>query len=294
MHLLLCTGENCNDDPALRLGERLALHLQGEVTLLVASAQTGRSPALTAAAKDVCARLTAGGRPCTLLTRADISDDAVIAQAEQASYDLVILGLLERGRLRRWLRGSPVRRVLQAVSVPVLVVPSDRPALRRILLCSSDLWYPAETIDLVGQIAQATGAEVALLYVIPQPTQHYPVLREIEDAWGALLQTDTPQGRNLKAGRDALRALGIETGVSLRHGVVAEQIMAEIREGEYDLVALGSTYAAQSLRRYYVRSITDLVVEKAHRPVLVVRHRERAQAKPDESGGEPATGVGGV
>jgi nucleotide-binding universal stress UspA family protein len=275
MNLLLCTDQNRNDDPALKLGEKLALRLQAEITLLVTSAHAGQSPALTTTAKDVCARLTAAGRPCVLLTRVDISRRAIIAQAKQASYDLVIVGLLQRGRLRRWLRGSPVRRVLQAVSAPVLVVPSDRPALKRILLCSSDLWYPAETIHLVGQIAQATGAEVTLLYVIPQPTLHYPILHEIEDAWGALLQTDTPQGRNLKAGRDALRGLGIETGISLRHGVAAEQIMAEIREGEYDLVALGSTYAAQSLRRYYVHSITDLVVEKAHRPVLVVRHRAR-------------------
>jgi nucleotide-binding universal stress UspA family protein len=91
----------------------------------------------------------------------------------------------------------------------------------------------------------------------------------------------------LKAGQDALRRLGIETGVSLRHGPVAEQIMAEIREGEYDMVALGSTYAAQSLRRYFESSITDLVVEHAGRPVLVVRHQEPrfetriSQVRPD-------------
>jgi len=97
-------------------------------------------------------------------------------------------------------------------------------------------------------------------------------IRQVEDAWGALLQTDTPQGRNLKLGRDALVSLGIETGISLRYGSVVDQILAEIREGEYELVALGSTYAARSLRRYFVRSITDLVVEQAGRPVLVMRN----------------------
>ena len=51
--------------------------------------------------------------------------------------------------------------------------------------------------------------------------------------------------------------------------------MSEILEGEYDLVALGSTYAAYGLRRYFVSSITSLVVERAGRPVLVVRNRER-------------------
>ncbi|HOT92525.1 MAG TPA: universal stress protein [Anaerolineae bacterium] len=273
MHILLCADETPLSRPALTLGERLALALRAEVTLLLASPYSP-SPTLTTVATDISARLGALKLPCTMRTRTDIPRRAIIAQAETVAYDLIVMGLLERGRIRRWLRGSSVRRVLQNVAAPILIVPSDRPALKRILLCSSDLWYPSEMIHLVGQIAQATQAEVTLLYVIPQPTLHYPALKEVEDAWGALLQTDTPQGRNLKAGRDALRALGVETWISLRHGIVREQIMTEIREGEYDLVALGSTYAAQSMRRFYVPSITELVVEQAHRPVLVVRHRD--------------------
>lgn len=290
MHLLLCTDETPASQPALALGERLAQALQAEVTLLITSSEVGQSPTLTSAVTELCARLTDAGLRCAPLTRPEIPRSAIVAQAKQVSYDLILLGLLERGWLRRQLRGSSVRRVLQAVQAPVLVVPADRPALRRILLCSSDLWYPLETIQLVGKIAQTTGAEVTLLYVIPHPTPHYPVLREVEDAWGALLQTDTPQGRNLKAGRDALRALGVETGISLRHGLVAEQLMREIREGEYDLVALGSTYAVESLRRRFVRSITDMVVEQAGRPVLVVRHhgraRERGSRGAEERGAE--------
>jgi len=274
MRLLLCIDDTPRSQPVLALGERLALHLHAEVTLLIATPQSP-SPLLVTTATDVCTRLRTAELPCTLLTQTDTPRRAIIAQTETVPYDLVIVGLLKRGRLQRWLRGPFIRRVLQTVSVPVLIVPSDRPTLQRILLCSSDLWYPVETIRLVGQIAQATHAEVTILYVIPQPTLHYPVLHEIEDAWGALLQTDTPQGRNLKAGRDTLRALGIDTGISLRHGVVAEQIMAEIRTGEYDLVALGSTYAPQSSgRRFYMPSITEEVIAEAHRPVLVVRHRE--------------------
>jgi nucleotide-binding universal stress UspA family protein len=211
---------------------------------------------------------------CRTITRTEIPRRAIVAQVGQQDYDLVVVGLLERGQVRRTLRGPSTRRVLRDVAAPVLVVPADRPVLRHILLCTGDLWYPARTIHLVGHVARAAGADVTLLYVTPQPLLGYPILREIEDAWGALLQTDTPQGRNLKVGRDTLREQGIETGVRLRCGSVVEQIMAELREGEYDLVALGSTYAARSLRRYFVTSITDLVAEHAGRPVLVVRHRE--------------------
>lgn len=274
MHLLLCTDGTPRSTPALTFGSRLAALLEAQVTVLGASGQPHGKPAVSRAMADACTNLGATGLRCQTIVRPEIPRRAIVAQASQERYDLIIVGLLERGRIRRWLRGPSNRRILRDVTAPVLVVPTDRAMLRHILLCSGDLWYPAKTVQLVGQIAQATSAGVTLLYVTPQPLLRYPILREIEDAWGALLQTDTPQGRNLKVGRDALRSLGIETGIRLRHGPVAEQIMAEIREGEYDLVALGSTYAAHSLRRYFVSSITDLVVEHAGRPVLVVRHNE--------------------
>jgi nucleotide-binding universal stress UspA family protein len=272
VHLLLCTDGIPRSGPAVAFGCRLAALLKARVTVLGAPARPNREPALSRSLADVCANLSNAGLRCDTVTRQGLLRHAIVAQATEERYDLIVMGLLERGRIHRWLRGPSTRRVLRDVAAPVLVVPAGRPALRHVLLCSGDLWYPAETVRLVGQIARAAGAEVTLLYVIPQPLLRYPILREVEDAWGALLQTDTPQGRNLKTGRDALRGLGVETGVSLRHGPVAEQIMSEIREGEYDLVALGSTYAAQGLRRYLVSSITDFVVEHAGRPVLVVRH----------------------
>lgn len=273
MHLLLCTDGTSDSEPAIAFGSRLAALLRAQVTVLDASAGSHREPVASPCVAELCAGMTAAGLDCQTAVRSEIPPQAIIAQATQERFDLVIVGLLRRGKqLRHWLRVPSIRRVLQKVTVPVLVVSTDRPALRRILLCSSDLWYPAETIQLVGQIAQVSRAEVTLLYVVPQRPLHYPILREIQDAWGALLQTDTPQGRNLRAGREALHELSVETGITLRYGPVTEQIMAEVREGEYDLVALGSTYAAQGLHRYFVSSITDLVVENAGRPVLVVRH----------------------
>ncbi len=273
MNLLLCTDGTPKSEGALAFGPRLAKLIGASVTALGAFEQPSQEAALAATLADVCARMTAEGIPCETVLHPMPLRHAVIAQATAISYDLVIVGLTERGQLRRWLRGPSSRRILQHVTAPVLVVPFDRPAIRNILLCSGDLWYPAATLEMVQRIAVSAGAEVTLLYVVPEPQLTYPILREMEDAWGALLQTDTVQGRNLRSCQEALRSQGIETGVKLRHGPVAEQILTEIREGEYDMVALGSTYAAQSLRRYFAPGITDRMVEHAGRPVLVVRHR---------------------
>lgn len=274
MQLLLCHDGTSGSEAAVALGSRLATQLRAQVTVLGASDQPEREAAVARALDDVCGSLRSAGLTCEPLPRTGTPVDGIVAQATQETYDLVVIGPLEQRRLNRWLHGTLVRRVLSEVTTPVLIVPADRPVLRDILLCSGDLWYPAKTIALVAQIAQATGAHVTLLYVTPQALLHYPILHDVEDAWGALLQTDTPQGQNLKAGRDHLRGLGIETGVRLRHGPVEAQILAEIREGEYDLVALGSTYSAHGLRHHFVNSITDFVVEHAARPVLVVRNPE--------------------
>lgn len=273
MHILVCTDGTPASAPALTFGASLATSLRAQVTVLQAPAGHPWEQLATRASSAVRDELQAAGIDCRTISRSEFPRQAIVAQATQDGYDVVVLGLLERGGwLRRWLRGPSTRRVLQHVASPVLVVPADRPPPRRILLCSGDLWYPAETIDLVGQIAQATRAEVTLLYVVPKPPLDYPILHELDDNWGALLQMDNPQARNLKAGRETLRQRGIQTLLSLRHGSVIDQIMDEIHTGEYDLVALGSTYAARSLHRYFEASITDRVVERANRPVLVVRH----------------------
>ena len=273
MHILLCTDGTPASASATTFGAFLATSLRAQVTVLQAPAGHPWEHLAARAAAAVRDELAEAGLDCQVVSRSEFPRQAIVSQSAKGQYDIVVLGLLERGSwLRRWLRGPSTRRVLQQVATPVLVVPADRPALRRILLCSGDLWYPAETIDLVGQIARACKAEVTLLYVVPKPPLEYPMLHEIEDNWGALLQMDNPQARNLKAGREALRKFGLETLVSLRHGTVIGQIIDEIHTGEYDLVALGSTYAAQSLHRFFEVSITDSVVERANRPVLVVRH----------------------
>lgn len=272
MHLLLCTDGSPQSEAALALGARLASCLAARVTLLGALDEPDREAQLTTFLDERNAALKEIGVLSEGVILPTFLRCAVTAQAAAEPYDMVVVGDQERGWFRRWLRGPSTRRILRDVSSPVLVVPADRRHIKRILMCSGDLWYPAELLAWVQRIAIACAAEVSLIYVVPQPQLSYPLLRDVEDAWGALLQTDTPQGRHLNACRGALLQAGVEIGVKLRHGPVIEQILAEVLEGEYDLIALGSTYAGRGLRRYFAPSVTDALVERAGRPALVVRH----------------------
>jgi nucleotide-binding universal stress UspA family protein len=273
MELLLCDDGTPASDPALTFGEMLVRLLRADATVLEVYQGTASTTESAPRVVGLCERLSSDGLRCQIIRQVGIPRHVVLEQASQKVYSLVVIGLLERGSLlRRWLRGPSTRRILQSLEPPLLVVPADRQELHRILFCSGELWYPAEIVRIVSEIARAARAEVTLLHVVPQSSQTYPMGHYVEEIWGAILQSDAPQAKHLNDSLAALRESGIEARINLRHGGVPDQIKAEIQEGEYDLIALGSTYTSQSLYRLFTRSITDYIVEHAQRPVLVVRH----------------------
>jgi nucleotide-binding universal stress UspA family protein len=56
---------------------------------------------------------------------------------------------------------------------------------------------------------------------------------------------------------------------------VVEEIVGEVEEGGYDLVCMGSSYNAHTLRQYYTPNVTAEVAEAVHCPVLTARYRRR-------------------
>jgi nucleotide-binding universal stress UspA family protein len=59
---------------------------------------------------------------------------------------------------------------------------------------------------------------------------------------------------------------------------VIREIVAEAREGDYDLIAMGSPYSAQGQRHYFLPNVTAAVAEAVERPVLTSRHLEKIGA----------------
>jgi nucleotide-binding universal stress UspA family protein len=50
----------------------------------------------------------------------------ILRHAREASADLIVMGTQGRGAAQRFLMGSTATRVLQATTIPVLVVPPER------------------------------------------------------------------------------------------------------------------------------------------------------------------------
>jgi nucleotide-binding universal stress UspA family protein len=52
---------------------------------------------------------------------------AILREADRIDADLIVVGSMGHGALRRWMLGSVSNRLTQAASRPVAVVPPPRP-----------------------------------------------------------------------------------------------------------------------------------------------------------------------
>src|SRR5207302_1625815 len=83
-------------------------------------------------------------------------------------------------------------------------------------------------------LAAALHAEVTLFHVVAEPPAIYAHLVRLEENVDALLASGSELGRNLLAEKKALEKLGVVVHVHVRHGFVVDQLLDEMREGNYD------------------------------------------------------------
>jgi nucleotide-binding universal stress UspA family protein len=122
------------------------------------------------------------------------------------------------------------------------------------------------------QVATLSRADVTILHVIPPTDLDYPTTRHVREHVKDLQDTDTILGRSLREGLDIARAAGLNAKLITRQGHIVEEILAEVRQGNYDLVCMGSRYSGHTLRQLYTPNITAEVAEVVNCPVLTVRH----------------------
>jgi nucleotide-binding universal stress UspA family protein len=79
---------------------------------------------------------------------------------------------------------------------------------------------------------------------------------------------------NLRRQKEDLQRLGVPTEVRIRHGIVVDQVFAEARQGDYDLIVTGSSQARGVLRHYIMGDLTRSILNRAECPVLVARAEE--------------------
>ena len=188
---------------------------------------------------------------------------------------ITVVSPLGRPALRQMLTGRSIRALMEQIRNPILYVPEARLPLKKILITVGGLGYEAAAENIAIQAASANQAAITILYVVPPTDLDYPTTRQMQGHLEDLIETNTVPGRSLRKALELAQQAGTEARAVTRQGDIVEEILAEIKEGDYDLVCMGSAYSVHTLRQYYAPNITAEVAESTRRPLLTARFVRR-------------------
>lgn len=271
MKILLCTIGSAQRKDTLRFAAAVAGALSAEITLLGIASKKRKVEELGQNLMHDARGLREQGLPVNVRVEAGDAEAVVMDEIESSTYDMVVLGALGQKRSRRKLVDSVAVRIIEKARTSVLLVKGSRSQLSRVLICASASEYGHLAIWAGAAIACGARARATVLHVVgPMPTM-YAGLEQMEETLAELLQSETEMARELKWAAQVVRAECEISELKLRRGLAADEILLEGREGDYDLIVLGSSLAGGGLVRALMGDLTREVVTRAQRPVLVVR-----------------------
>ncbi len=250
MNILICSDGTPASDNAARLGGLLASATKAQVTLLgIAENPSDEQPLRQALEQETDILRRTGVELQTAIQTGEPTAQ-ILRETSAKKYDLIVIGSRRRNASGR------TYEIIKAIEPPVLVAIGACERLSRILLCSGGKHFIDDAVRLTGTLAAALHAEVTLFHVVASEL-----------------------GRNLLAEKRALEKLGVVVNVQVRHGFVVDQLLDEMREGNYDLIVSGSSRARGPLRHYIMGDVTQRILDSAECSVLVARYAPPGPAK---------------
>jgi nucleotide-binding universal stress UspA family protein len=271
MRILICSDGTDPADNPTRLGGLIAGPCHSPTTLLGIVEDSVDKDALQKALDNEAKMLGERKVSAEIVIRSGEPIRQILAEVTSNEYDLVIIGARRKGDGGLYWRPEKTYEVIKAVPPPVLVAIGTCDRLKKILVCTGGKKYIDDAVQVAGEIAKCVDGMVTLLHVMAEPPAIYADLVRLEEDVGRLLASDSELGRNLRAQKESLEKLGLNVAVRVRHGLALDQIFAEVREGEHDLIVTGTSQARGPLRHYIMGDLTRGILNRADCPVLVAR-----------------------
>lgn len=208
--------------------------------------------------------------------RRDISaGPGIVAYAEEADIDLIVLNAHGQRGLARLLLGSVASEVVRTAKCPVLSIrertaPHPLDANKKILIPVDFSEHATEAIRVGRHIAEIYDASLQLLHVLEQPL--HPAFYNMGATSIKDLQPDI-EDRAKKALRDAYAATrGPEVPVEthILEGRAAQQVPRFANDDGADLILI-SSHGLSGIPDYLLGNVAEKVLRHAQAPVLVVK-----------------------
>jgi nucleotide-binding universal stress UspA family protein len=272
MRILFCSDGSTQAENAVRFGALLAAAYQAEASVLGIAEKAGQQDAVLQSLRRSQDILKAYRLNAELITKAGRPVPEIVRRTQETKYDLIVIGAVRKGTTGlRWM-SARAYKIIESVAPPVLVVVGERAAVRRILLSTGGAAQSDATVRFAGDMARRVNATVTLLHVMAEPPAVYAnLIRSEEENTGEMLQSNSQLGRSLRRQKKLLEDMSVPCEVRLRHGLVLNELLEELRQAQYDMVVSGSCPAHNKLRLYVMGNVTREIVNRADLPVLVVR-----------------------
>jgi len=271
MRILICSDGTDPADNPTRLGALVAGPCKAATTLLGIAENPGDEEPLRRALENEAEILRRHGISPVTVIRSGEPIRQILSATSESDYDLAIIGARRKGDGGLYWRPEKTDEVIKAIPPPVLVAIGPCEKVGRILVCTGGKRYSDAAVQLAGEIAACVRGTVTLLHVMAEPPAIYADLVRLEEDVDRLLNSGSELGQNLRGQKESLEKLGVTVQIRIRHGLALDQIFAEVHEGDYDLIATGSSQARGTLRHYIMGDLTRGILNRADCPVLVAR-----------------------
>ena len=206
--------------------------------------------------------------------------EAIVAAADDANCDLIVMGTHGREGLGRLVLGSVAERVSRLATQPVMLVRQNSanskkpPAFERLFVPVDGSDTSDMAIRLAGMLSTQLPASLEIVHVVPDlpiPLGD-PVGAYAAFDYAGLAKTLEESGREIVA-----KALQIADGQRVSSRLIpagkqrlATAILKAAQESSSDLIVIG-THGRSGFDRLLLGSVAEGVIHHAEVPVLLVR-----------------------
>jgi nucleotide-binding universal stress UspA family protein len=276
MRVLICTNGSSTAEQAAVLVSRLNYPADTEIILLGVSETDGDQSSLSTSFGRM-ERTLGGPRPkIKHWIRYGSAVEQILKETRENRYDLVAVGARSTARGLISLRmGSTVHKLVRSLRIPILVARNVPGKLNRTLICTAAEAPSEHTLRTGGALVLAAGGETSLLHVMSQLALRLDSPPEdLLDTARSAIDRQTREGRHLERGMQILQKVGVPPPIHprLRHGLVVDEVLAEVEEGGYDLLVIGGHYQHGGKRwmDILLEDIAGQLLSKTRCSVLVV------------------------
>lgn len=253
--LLLSDGSK-RSQAALDVGGHIARLAHARVIILSYGMKAGAVERHLQEAKE---KLGSGLASLELRSSSGSAEAAIASEVDQKPHDLVVMAFDNR---------KPSRSIALAESIlrlgehHLLLVPGSNPEPARALVCVTGGEPGKEDVLFAGRFLRHLGAEATLLSVLP------PAGNNGEQQERVL--------RFLQGGVRTLDVLKVDAKTLIRTGQPREEISAQMREGNHDLLVLGAPLSRKRGDISLHGLVGQILEDNTANPVLIVRSRYAA------------------